>query len=347
MSAEATLVVKSDDKYSDATKKMATVTKSFKKDIDALEDTLQKLNKNKASVQVDLDRARAELRAAKKEFDDTDKAIERLANAHFDVNHIERNLNTLSRTAKEAEKNISNVQNRVNGSGGSGWGSSFTSAFAASGLADMAKDFALNLGSSVATSKFGSDTGIMTSSILSGAATGAAIGQFIPILGLNAAIGAAIGAGIGALNGGMQIYEKKDDFFKDYYNNLYEERISAGETALTAGSTTAGSREQSYKAFEKRLGEAEAKAYLAEVKHMAAQTNYGYDEILGYSKLLLNSYGTDETFGLLTTLSDATAGLGLNSSDVEMFIKGFSRMRTTGKVTQEYLNYFSERNVKL
>ena len=66
MSTEATLVVKSEDKYSDATKKMIAVTKSFKKDIDALEDTLQKLNKNKASVQVDLDRARAELRAAKK-----------------------------------------------------------------------------------------------------------------------------------------------------------------------------------------------------------------------------------------------------------------------------------------
>ncbi|MBR2934912.1 MAG: tape measure protein [Oscillospiraceae bacterium] len=143
----------------------------------------------------------------------------------------------------------------------------------------------------------------------------------------------------------MQIFEKKDDFFKDYYNNLYEERLAAGTEGLTAGSTTAGSREQSYKAFEKRLGEAEATAYLANVKRMAARTNYGYDEILGYSKLLLNSYNPGETFGLLTTLSDATAGLNLSSADVEMFIKGFSRMRTTGKVTQEYLNYFSERGV--
>ena len=66
MSAEATLIVKSDDKYSDATKKMATVTRSLKKDVDALETSLQKLNKNKASLQVDLDRARAELRTAKK-----------------------------------------------------------------------------------------------------------------------------------------------------------------------------------------------------------------------------------------------------------------------------------------
>ena len=88
-----------------------------------------------------------------------------------------------------------------------------------------------------------------------------------------------------------------------------------------------------------------ADRYSDAAKSMAARTNYGYDEILGYSKLLLNSYAPEETFGLLTTLSDATAGLNLSSSDVEMFIKGFSRMRTTGKVTQEYLNYFSERGV--
>lgn len=78
---------------------------------------------------------------------------------------------------------------------------------------------------------------------------------------------------------------------------------------------------------------------------MAVQTNYGYDEIVGYSKLLLNSYGAEETLGVLKTLSDASAGLNLDSSDVNMFISGLSRMRTTNKATQEYLNYFSERGV--
>ena len=78
---------------------------------------------------------------------------------------------------------------------------------------------------------------------------------------------------------------------------------------------------------------------------MAKSTNYTYDEITGYSKLLLNSYGADETLGVLMSLSDATAGLNLNSSDINMFISGLSRMRTTGKATQEYLNYFSERGV--
>ena len=48
---------------------------------------------------------------------------------------------------------------------------------------------------------------------------------------------------------------------------------------------------------------------------------------------------------MLQSLSDATAALALTSSDVEVMISGLSRMRTTGKATQEYLNYFSERGV--
>lgn len=46
---EASIVVKSTDRYSDAVKKMAAVTKSFSKDVDALETTLYALNKNKVS----------------------------------------------------------------------------------------------------------------------------------------------------------------------------------------------------------------------------------------------------------------------------------------------------------
>ena len=115
---------------------------------------------------------------------------------------------------------------------------------------------------------------------------------------------------------------------------------------MTSGSTIAGSREQTQMAFAQKLGgSTAANAYLEQVKEMAKNTNYTYDEITGYSKLLLNTYDTDKTLSVLQTLSDASAGLNLNSSDVNMFISGLSRMRTTGKTTQEYLNYFSERGV--
>ena len=49
-------------------------------------------------------------------------------------------------------------------------------------------------------------------------------------------------------------------------------------------------------AFAQKLGgDAEATAYLGRVKAMAKDTNYTYDEITGYSKLLLNTYDTEKT----------------------------------------------------
>lgn len=99
-------------------------------------------------------------------------------------------------------------------------------------------------------------------------------------------------------------------------------------------------------AFAQRFGSDEAAAaYLARVQSMATKTNYSYDEITGYSKLLLNSYDPESVFGILGTLSDASAGLNLNTSDIQMFISGLSRMRTLGKATNEYLDYFSVRGV--
>ena len=48
---DASIVVKATDRYSEAMKKMASVTKSFSKDVDALEDTLYALNKNKITLE--------------------------------------------------------------------------------------------------------------------------------------------------------------------------------------------------------------------------------------------------------------------------------------------------------
>lgn len=99
-------------------------------------------------------------------------------------------------------------------------------------------------------------------------------------------------------------------------------------------------------AFAQRFGSDEAAGdYLSQVEEMAARTNYGYDEITGYSKLLLNSYDPEAVFGVLQSLSDATAALNLSSGDVEMMITGLSRMRTSGQATNEYLDYFRDRGV--
>ena len=343
---EASIVIKSTDRYSDAVKKMATVTKSFSKDVDQLEDTLYALNKNKYSLKMDLSKAKAELKEAEKQFELTHSAADglkvELAQANYDG--MVRNLKAVTTAARDTEKAISKVENQSGGSGGVKKVSELATAVAASGIGDMAKELALSAGSSLAGSLGGDAAGTMASSVLSSMATGATAGALFGPVG--AAIGAAAGGIIGAATGGLQIYEKKDDAFKSYVQESYETVTQEQADSLSSGSAIAGSREQTQMAFAQKLGSDEAAdAYLERVKTMARDTNYTYDEITGYSKLLLNTYDTEKTLSVLQTLSDASAGLNLDTSDVNMFISGLSRMRTTGKTTQEYLNYFSERGV--
>ena len=194
------------------------------------------------------------------------------------------------------------------------------------------------------SSAFGQPMASAVSSIAGGIVSGAAAGSLFGPQG--ALAGAGMGAISGTLGGASKIFQAKDDAFKSYVQEAFDEQIDAQEASRAAGSTIAGTREQTQMAFAQKLGsDAAADDYLAQVKTMAKNTNYGYDEITGYSKLLLNTYDTTKTLDVLQKLSDASAGLNLNSSDVNMFIAGLSRMRTTGKATQEYLNYFSERGV--
>ena len=343
---ESSIVIKSTDRYSDAVKKMATVTRAFSKDVDQLEDTLYALNKNKYSLKMDLSKAKAELKEAEKQFELTHSAADglkmELAQANYDG--MVRNLKAVTTAARDTEKAISKVENQSGGSGGVKKVSELATAVAASGIGDMAKELALSAGSSLAGSLGGDAAGTMASSVLSSMATGATAGALFGPVG--AAIGAAAGGIIGAATGGLQIYEKKDDAFKSYVQESYETVTQEQADSLSSGSAIAGSREQTQMAFAQKLGSDEAAdAYLERVKTMARDTNYTYDEITGYSKLLLNTYDTEKTLSVLQTLSDASAGLNLDTSDVNMFISGLSRMRTTGKTTQEYLNYFSERGV--
>lgn len=341
---EASIVIKSTDRYSDTVKKMATVTKSFSKDVDQLENTLYALNKNKYALKMDLSKAKTELKEAEKQFERTHSAADglkvELAQANYDG--MVRNLKAVTTAARDTEKAISKVENQSGGRKSTF--SNVATAIAASGIGEMAKELAITAGTSVAGSLGGDNVGTMASSVLSSAATGAALGSILP--GVGTAIGAVAGAAVGAISGGLQIFEKKDDAFKSYVQESYETVTQEQADSLSSGSAIAGSREQTQMAFAQKLGSDEAAdAYLERVKTMARDTNYTYDEITGYSKLLLNTYDTEKTLSVLQTLSDASAGLNLDTSDVNMFISGLSRMRTTGKTTQEYLNYFSERGV--
>lgn len=347
---DASLVIKAEDRYSEAVRKMSQTTKSFNKDVDDLEEQLRQLSMQKAPLKSALDEASQALKAAQKQFaatgDEADGLKLQLQQANYD--NVKRNFDLVTRAARDTERQLSKT-----GSAGRGAGegvrsgvNAMVSAIATSGIGDMVGNLFLSAGSYYAGSLLGSAGGSVVGSALQSAASGAAIGTMIAGPGIGTAVGALAGGVIGGATGWLQTQETKDDSFKSYVQEAVEGQLSEMDTIRSSGSATAGQREQDQIAFAQRFGSDQAaEDYLKQVKAMAVGTNYTYDEITGYSKSLLNSYSADETLDVLQKLSDATAGLNLDSSGVSMFIAGLSRMRTTGKVTQEYLNYFSERGL--
>ena len=347
---ETTLVIQAEDRYSDAVRKMAQVTRSFSKDVDELEEQLHQLNAQKTSIKVDMKEAGRALKEAQKQFEATGKEADglklQLRQANYD--NIKRNFALVTQAAREAERQLDRTgeAGRRAGSGVSSGISRAVQALAVSGTGDVLQELVLSFGSGAAGSVLGDDGGRLTGSILRAAGSGAAAGTMIFGPGAGTVAGAAIGGVLGLFSSGMQVIEAQDDAFQSYYGGLYETAAQGTEDRLAAGMTTAGQREQDQIAFAQRFGSEEAaRAYLDQVRAMAVNTNYTYDEITGYSKSLLNSYSPEETLGVLQQLSDATAGLDLDAGGVSMFIAGLSRMRTTDKATQEYLNYFSERGL--
>jgi len=366
--SESSLVFKAYDQVSSTMKDIASGGKSLSKEYEALErrakalaEGNETLRKRLGTMTKDLTAAKKEMQEAQKQFKKTgdEAAGLRLEKA---VQEYERLSAAIKETKSASEITMKSMRSNADqmrklfdatgASGGGGFGSIFSSeklSSLAGGLAQAG--FIKEFGSSIAgalevgvTSYFGQPEATRVSSIASGAVSGAAAGAMLGPWG--ALAGAGIGALSGWITGETKIFEAQDDAFKSYVQEAYEAQLAERAESLTSGSTTAGSREQTMMAFSQRFGsDAAAAAFLESVKEMARGTNYGYDEITGYSKLLLNSYNQGEVFSVLQSLSDATAGLSLNSSDVSMMISGLSRMRTTGKATQEYLNYFTERGV--
>lgn len=361
---DVSIALSAKDNFSETLRKLASAASTSVNDVDALQKSLTKLNNTRANLKLDLSRAKSELREAEKRFKATGDAADELAlkDKQIEFDNLTSQLKAVSSSAQAAEKNImslagtnSKLSNRASGSGKSGsmWGT-LGGALATAGFGDMLSGSLSQAGGALLGSYFGTSNGAAVESLLSGtisgATMGAAAGSIIP--GVGTAIGAAVGGAIGAVSGGIeavtQKFEEADEAFKSYVQEQYNAVQERRAEELSSGSSIAGSREQTQMAFAQALGGDEAAdAYLEQVREMASRTNYTYDEITGYTKQLLNSYDPSEIFEVLGDLSDATAGLNLNSSDVSLWVSGLNRMRITDKATMEYLNYFSERGLNV
>ena len=244
---EASIVIKSTDRYSDAVKSMAKTTRAFTKDVDSLEEGLYALNKNKYPLKLDVKKAQQALKEAEKQFEKTGDAADglkmELAQANYD--NAVRNLNVVAKAARDTEKEISKLENRSGSGGGGGaanFGKSIVQALAISGISDSAKQLLSQGATTLAGSAFGSEGGMLISNALSMATSGASAGFMVA-----GPVGALIGAGFGSLvglgSGALQSYESRDSSFKSYVQEAVQGQLDEQADSLTAGSALAASRD--------------------------------------------------------------------------------------------------------
>lgn len=138
---DASIVVTMDDKYSDAVKKMSSVTKAFSKDVKQLENVLYALGKNKISLQIDLGKVKSELKAAEKQFEQTQSAADglRLELIQANYDNIARNLEAVTRAVGKTEEAISQAENKARG-GDAQAAKSIMNTVAASGIGHISHD---------------------------------------------------------------------------------------------------------------------------------------------------------------------------------------------------------------
>ena len=169
---EASLVIKAEDRYSEAIRKMSQNTRSLNKDMDDLELTLQQLSMQKAPLKSALDEASRSLREAQRQFaatgDEADGLKLQLQQANYD--NIKRNLDLVTRAARDTERQLNRTgeAGRSAGSGVQSGVSAMVSALALGGIGDMAGDLALSAGNYFAGSALGDAGGTIVGSAVGG-----------------------------------------------------------------------------------------------------------------------------------------------------------------------------------
>ena len=346
---DVSIAIKATDRFSDAMKTMKDSADKFDKSIVGMQSRLNSLNRNKATLKVDTDRARTELRSAEKQFAATGDAISELVlqEKQLTFENARRNLSLVSKEAANVEKQMLKTGNSVSKIGnkaGEGF-STIVQSVATAGGAKMIGSLAQDSVNTLVGSMLGSNGGNVFSSALSSAISGAAIGSMIP--GIGTAVGAVAGGLVGMASGSVQNWSKKDDAFKSYVQNAVEEQLNEQTTSLTSGSALAASRETDQISFATLFkGEDKAKQYLADLVQMANTTPFLYDDLTSMSKTLA-TYGYDENsiLPVLQTIGDAGAALGQSTSDMNSVATAIGRMKSSNKTTLEYLNILNDRGI--
>lgn len=351
--ADVSIMITAKDNYSEAIMKMQKTQTAFRKDLKAMQKDLDNLNKSKIQLKVDLTQTKKELAEAKKRFLELGDAESRAAYMAAEMNYdnVKANLDAVSKSIRSTQRDMDNLTGamskadaRMGSSGGGGEGG-VLSQLSKAGLFNMLSSAGGELAGTLVTSAAGEQIGNWITSIAGGAASGAALGSVVP--GIGTAIGAAVGAGAGAIKAFTQQFSSKDDAFKSVVEDTYNDIKQTQAEALDNGSSLAANRETSRMSFATLFGdEKEADGFIQNVTDFANKTPFMFDDLTSMSKVLKTyGYEVNELLPTMQKIGDAGAALGLDQSGMSAIATYLGRMKSTGKVTMEYLNPLLERGI--
>ena len=351
MARDISIAISARDNFTQAITTMRNANQHFNKDLEGLSTKLNALNSTKVTLKMDTDKARQALKEAEKQFQKTGDAADEMAVklASDNYENARRNLDLVSKNAKQAEKDILSLTDAVgrseNRAGGGGAAGGILSSLAGAGLGKMMGDSLSAAADTWVSSAFGDTVGNAISSTLSGAATGAALGSIAGPVGT--AVGAAVGLAAGGISAATQYFEKNNEAFKSVRDDLINDTMQKQEDNLSAGSGIASGRETSLISFSTLFGDMDAaKEYLEQMKNMANTTPFLFDDLAQMSKVLKTyGYSREQMLPLLTKVGDTGAALGMSTSDMSMVATSIGRMNSSGKTTLEYLNPLIERGI--
>lgn len=361
MGTDASIALSLKDNVSAALIDMRSGMSTVRADVSKLQDELTQLSNQKVSLKMDVTQARQEANLARKAYeelgDSVDEATRAAAKADWTqaetkLESLRQQYDSVSRQVRQTTKDIesattsvSKLDNRASSSMAAGSGDGLLSALATAGITSLAGDVGAQFLGAVVSSTYGSEAGSLLDGALSGAAVGAGLGSLGgPVM---AAVGAGVGGVVGTIGGAAQMYEARDDAFKDFYGGVYDTQSAAVTSQAESGSATASQRELDAISFATLITGGDVSAFLRDVATLAAKTPFEYEDLTAMVKNLSIGFGDDPSriIELMTGIGNAGATVGASTSDMQWLATALSRMQSTDLAQLGEINMFQDRGI--
>lgn len=359
MAKDMSVLFKAQDQLTKEVQKMRESVKKMGKDVADYKAIQDKAFKEKAELQLDFRRAKAELKElAKLEKDGTEESRQNYIAKQKQVNEMQEGIKRYTQVINEAnraEKELMTSENRRKNNPNNTPPNNTTpppienrslgkDLVKAGMFKELGQSFGDAAGAYITSAygdKFGNRVGTMAGNILSGAGMGASVGGLY---------GAVAGAGIGTVKGVIDIFtgeqKVKDGYFQEGVKNIITE-VKEISPDIKRGIELAGKREIDEISFAKLFGgKKNADKYFKEADVFAETTPFSIQDINQNAKILKTfGYKQEEIFDKLTKIGDTSASLGLSPQDQQMVVTALGRMKATDKTALEYMNMLTERGI--